>query len=132
LPPGVFAQEACSVGIERWIRWRSLRHCGCCIAVPGSADLHHGLIAAVKADRIDAGFRGPMMCNLPDALSSGYRGGYAGSAAEFESQMVAAIRASVIVVKGLARPAHGNDCQCARKGAFPTKPRPMLRRCKAV
>ena len=41
------------------------------------------------------------MRNLWDALSSGKRGGYAGSAAELESQVVAAIRAGdVIMVKG--------------------------------
>jgi UDP-N-acetylmuramoyl-tripeptide--D-alanyl-D-alanine ligase len=42
-----------------------------------------------------------MMRNLWDALSSGKRGGYAGSAAELESQVVSAIRAGdVIMVKG--------------------------------
>jgi UDP-N-acetylmuramoyl-tripeptide--D-alanyl-D-alanine ligase len=55
------------------------------------ADLHHGLIAAVKTDCIGAVFRGPMMCNLSDALSSGDRGGYAQRADGLESQMRLAI-----------------------------------------
>jgi UDP-N-acetylmuramoyl-tripeptide--D-alanyl-D-alanine ligase len=69
---------------------------------PSSADLHRGLQEAVKANGIDTVFCcGPMMRNLWDALSSGKRGGYAGSAAELESQVVAAIRAGdVIMVKG--------------------------------
>jgi UDP-N-acetylmuramoyl-tripeptide--D-alanyl-D-alanine ligase len=44
---------------------------------------------------------GPMTRNLPDALSSGQRGGYAGTAAELESMVFAAIRdGDVIMVKG--------------------------------
>jgi UDP-N-acetylmuramoyl-tripeptide--D-alanyl-D-alanine ligase len=69
---------------------------------PASADLHRGLNEAVKSNNIDTVFCcGPMMRNLWDALSSGKRGGYAGSAAELESQVVSAIRAGdVIMVKG--------------------------------
>jgi UDP-N-acetylmuramoyl-tripeptide--D-alanyl-D-alanine ligase len=69
---------------------------------PSSADLHRGLDEAVKANAIDMVFCcGPMMRNLWDTLSSGKRGGYAGSAAELESQVVAAVRAGdVIMVKG--------------------------------
>jgi UDP-N-acetylmuramoyl-tripeptide--D-alanyl-D-alanine ligase len=69
---------------------------------PASADLHRGLNEAVKINSIDTVFCcGPMMRNLWDALSSGYRGGYAGSAAKLEAQVVAAIRAGdVIMVKG--------------------------------
>ena len=69
---------------------------------PSSAELHRALHEAVKAGGIDMVFCcGPMMRNLWDALSSGKRGGYAGSAAELESQVVAAIRAGdVIMVKG--------------------------------
>ena len=67
-----------------------------------SAELHRALHEPVKAGGIDLVFCcGPMMRNLWDALSSGKRGGYAGSAAELESQVVAAIRAGdVIMVKG--------------------------------
>jgi UDP-N-acetylmuramoyl-tripeptide--D-alanyl-D-alanine ligase len=66
------------------------------------AELHRGLVEAVKANAIDLVFCcGPLMRNLWDALSTGKRGGYAGSAAELESQVVAAIRAGdVIMVKG--------------------------------
>jgi UDP-N-acetylmuramoyl-tripeptide--D-alanyl-D-alanine ligase len=69
---------------------------------PASADLHRGLDEAVKSNGIDLVFCcGPAMRNLWDALSSGKRGGYAGSAAELESQVVSAVRAGdVIMVKG--------------------------------
>jgi UDP-N-acetylmuramoyl-tripeptide--D-alanyl-D-alanine ligase len=65
------------------------------------ADLHRGLNEAVKANGIDAAFCGLMMRNVWDALSSGKRGGYAGSAAELESQVAAGLRTGdVIMVKG--------------------------------
>jgi len=69
---------------------------------PSSPELHRGLNEAVKVNAIDTVFCcGPMMRNLWDALSSGKRGGYAGSAAELESQVVGAVRAGdVIMVKG--------------------------------
>jgi UDP-N-acetylmuramoyl-tripeptide--D-alanyl-D-alanine ligase len=69
---------------------------------PAGADLHRGLHEAVKANGIDLVFCcGPLMRNLWDALSSGKRGGYAGSSAELESQVVVAVRSGdVIMVKG--------------------------------
>lgn len=69
---------------------------------PTSAELHRGLIEAVNANAIDMIFCcGPLMRNLWDALSSGKRGGYAEGSAALESQVVAAVRASdVIMVKG--------------------------------
>ncbi|KIZ38908.1 MULTISPECIES: UDP-N-acetylmuramoylalanyl-D-glutamyl-2,6-diaminopimelate--D-alanyl-D-alanine ligase [Rhodopseudomonas] len=69
---------------------------------PTSAELHRSLAETVQAHAVDTVFCcGPMMRNLWDALSSGKRGGYAGSSAELESQVVAAIRAGdVIMVKG--------------------------------
>jgi UDP-N-acetylmuramoyl-tripeptide--D-alanyl-D-alanine ligase len=69
---------------------------------PTAAQLHRGLIEAVKANHVDLVYCcGPLMRNLWDALSSGKRGGYAGSAAALESQVVAAIRAGdAIMVKG--------------------------------
>jgi UDP-N-acetylmuramoyl-tripeptide--D-alanyl-D-alanine ligase len=69
---------------------------------PTSAQLHRGLIDAVKANHIDLVYCcGPLMRYLWDALSSGKRGGYAESAAALESQVVAAIRAGdAIMVKG--------------------------------
>jgi UDP-N-acetylmuramoyl-tripeptide--D-alanyl-D-alanine ligase len=67
-----------------------------------AAQLHRGLIEAVRANHIDLVYCcGPLMRNLWDALSSGKRGGYAGSADALESQVLAAIRAGdVIMVKG--------------------------------
>jgi UDP-N-acetylmuramoyl-tripeptide--D-alanyl-D-alanine ligase len=69
---------------------------------PTAAELHRGLIDAVKANHIDLVYCcGPLMRNLWDALSSGKRGGYAESAAALESQVVAAIRGGdAIMVKG--------------------------------
>jgi UDP-N-acetylmuramoyl-tripeptide--D-alanyl-D-alanine ligase len=67
-----------------------------------SAKLHRGLNDAIKADHIDLVYCcGPQMKNLWDALSTGKRGGYADSAANLETQIVAAIRAGdAIMVKG--------------------------------
>jgi UDP-N-acetylmuramoyl-tripeptide--D-alanyl-D-alanine ligase len=69
---------------------------------PTGAQLHRGLIDAVRANHIDLVYCcGPLMRNLWDALSSGKRGGYADSAAALESQVLAAIRAGdAIMVKG--------------------------------
>jgi len=69
---------------------------------PTGAALHCGLIDAVNANHIDLVYCcGPLMRNLWDALSTGKRGGYAGSAADLEAQAVAAIRAGdAIMVKG--------------------------------
>jgi UDP-N-acetylmuramoyl-tripeptide--D-alanyl-D-alanine ligase len=69
---------------------------------PTAAELHRGLIEAVRANHIDLVYCcGPLMRNLWDALSSGKRGGYAESAAALESQVLAAIRAGdAIMVKG--------------------------------
>jgi UDP-N-acetylmuramoyl-tripeptide--D-alanyl-D-alanine ligase len=69
---------------------------------PTSPALHAGLLEAVKANNIDLVYCcGPLMRHLWDALSTGKRGGYAGSAAELEAQAVAAIRSGdAIMVKG--------------------------------
>jgi UDP-N-acetylmuramoyl-tripeptide--D-alanyl-D-alanine ligase len=69
---------------------------------PTAAELHRGLIDAVRANHIDLVYCcGPLMRNLWDALSSGKRGGYAESAVALETQVVAAIRAGdAIMVKG--------------------------------
>jgi len=69
---------------------------------PTAAQLHRGLIDAVKANHVDLVYCcGALMRNLWDALSSGKRGGYAESAEALESQVLAAIRAGdVIMVKG--------------------------------
>jgi UDP-N-acetylmuramoyl-tripeptide--D-alanyl-D-alanine ligase len=69
---------------------------------PTGAALHGGLLEAIKANHIDLVYCcGPLMRNLWDALSTGKRGGYAGSAAALEAQAVAAIRAGdAIMVKG--------------------------------
>jgi UDP-N-acetylmuramoyl-tripeptide--D-alanyl-D-alanine ligase len=69
---------------------------------PTGAQLHRGLIDAVKANHVDLVYCcGPLMRNLWDALSSGKRGGYAGNSAALESQVVSAIRAGdAIMIKG--------------------------------
>jgi UDP-N-acetylmuramoyl-tripeptide--D-alanyl-D-alanine ligase len=69
---------------------------------PTSPALHRGLNDAVKANQIDLVYCcGPLMRNLWDALSTGKRGGYAGSAADLEAQVVAAIHAGdSIMIKG--------------------------------
>jgi UDP-N-acetylmuramoyl-tripeptide--D-alanyl-D-alanine ligase len=69
---------------------------------PTGAELHRSLNEAVRANHIDLVYCcGPLMRNLWDALSTGKRGGYAGSAAELEAQAVGAIRAGdAIMVKG--------------------------------
>jgi UDP-N-acetylmuramoyl-tripeptide--D-alanyl-D-alanine ligase len=69
---------------------------------PTGAELHRGLIEAVKANHIDLVYCcGPLMRYLWDALSSGKRGGYAENSAALESQVVAAIRAGdAIMIKG--------------------------------
>src|SRR3954454_20908377 len=69
---------------------------------PTAAQLHRGLIEAVRANHIDLVYCcGPLMRNLWDALSTGKRGGYADTAAVLESQVLAAIRAGdAIMVKG--------------------------------
>ena len=69
---------------------------------PTGPALHHGLIDAIKANRIDLVYCcGPLMRNLWDALSTGKRGGYAESAAALEAQAVSAIRAGdAVMIKG--------------------------------
>ena len=69
---------------------------------PTAAQLHRGLIDAVRANHVDLVYCcGPLMRNLWDALSTGKRGGYADSADALESQVLAAIRAGdAIMVKG--------------------------------
>lgn len=64
--------------------------------------LHAGLLDAVESNKVDLIFCcGPLMRNLWDALSTGKRGGYAGTATALESQVLTAIRAGdAILVKG--------------------------------
>ena len=69
---------------------------------PTSPALHSGLLEAIQTNHIDLVYCcGPLMRNLWDALSTGKRGGYAGSAADLEAQALQAIRAGdAIMVKG--------------------------------
>ncbi len=69
---------------------------------PTGSALHESLAEAVAANRIDLVYCcGSLMRNLWDALSAGKRGGYAGSSASLEAQVVSAIRAGdAIMVKG--------------------------------
>jgi UDP-N-acetylmuramoyl-tripeptide--D-alanyl-D-alanine ligase len=96
------------------------------------ADLHRGLNEAVKTNRIDVAFCTPMMRNLWDALSSRCRGGYAG--VRPNSNRNGSPRSGpggVIMVKG-SLGSRMETIVNALERAFPTKPRPMLRRRKAV
>ena len=66
-----------------------------------AADRHRGLNKAVNARRIDTALCcGAMLRDVCDALSSGRRGGYAGSAAELESPLVVAIGAGDVMAEG--------------------------------
>ena len=67
-----------------------------------AAQLHRGLIDAVRANHIDLVYCcGALMGNLWDALSTGKRGGYAVNSEALELQVLAAIRpGDVIMVKG--------------------------------
>lgn len=69
---------------------------------PDAAELHRGLLDAVSAARIDLVFcAGPLMHELWSALPSVVRGGYAETAAEIESELVAAVRpGDAIMIKG--------------------------------
>ena len=69
---------------------------------PDAAELHRGLLDAVSAARIDLVFcAGPLMHELWNALPSVVRGGYAETAAEIESELVAAVRpGDAIMIKG--------------------------------
>jgi UDP-N-acetylmuramoyl-tripeptide--D-alanyl-D-alanine ligase len=69
---------------------------------PTGPELHRGLVEAIKANHVDLVYCcGPLMRNLWDALPTGKRGGYAGSAAGLDAQVVGAIRAGdAIMVKG--------------------------------
>ena len=71
---------------------------------PTGPALHAGVLEAIQANQIDLVFCcGPLMRNLWDALSTGKRGGYAGSAADLEAQALSAIRpGDAIMVKGIA------------------------------
>jgi UDP-N-acetylmuramoyl-tripeptide--D-alanyl-D-alanine ligase len=71
---------------------------------PTSADLHRGLIDAICQNGIDLVYcAGPLMAALWDALPSARRGGYAKTAGELESQVVAAVHAGdAIMIKASA------------------------------
>jgi UDP-N-acetylmuramoyl-tripeptide--D-alanyl-D-alanine ligase len=71
---------------------------------PTSADLHRGLIDAICQNGIDLVYcAGPLMAALWDALPSARRGGYAKTAVELESQVVAAVHAGdAIMIKASA------------------------------
>jgi UDP-N-acetylmuramoyl-tripeptide--D-alanyl-D-alanine ligase len=69
---------------------------------PDAADLHRGLAEAVSAANVDSVFcAGPLMRDLWESLPAAVRGGYAESAEELESLVVAAIQAGdAIMIKG--------------------------------
>ncbi len=65
-------------------------------------DLHRGLAAPIEAANVDLVYcSGPQMHALWEALPSGRRGGYAGTAAELEPAVLDAIRdGDAVMVKG--------------------------------
>jgi UDP-N-acetylmuramoyl-tripeptide--D-alanyl-D-alanine ligase len=67
-------------------------------------ELHRGLVDPIRQNAIDLVYcAGPLMAALWQALPPGRRGGYAGSAAELEAQVVAAIRGGdAVMVKASA------------------------------
>jgi UDP-N-acetylmuramoyl-tripeptide--D-alanyl-D-alanine ligase len=69
---------------------------------PDAGDLHRGLADAIIAAKVDVVFcAGPLMRELWEALPAAMRGGYAESAAEIESEVVAAVRGGdAVMVKG--------------------------------
>ena len=69
---------------------------------PDAEELHRGLVEAIVAAKVDVVFcAGPLMRELWEALPAAMRGGYAESAAEIESEVVAAVRGGdAIMVKG--------------------------------
>ena len=66
------------------------------------AELHRGLIDSIVTDAVDLVFcSGPLMHALWQALPSERRGGYAGTSATLEAEVLGAVRAGdVIMVKG--------------------------------
>jgi UDP-N-acetylmuramoyl-tripeptide--D-alanyl-D-alanine ligase len=97
-----------------------------------AADRHRGLNKAVNAHGIDTALCcSAMQRDVCDALSSGKRGGYAGSAAELESRLIVAIGAGDVRAEG-SLGWRMKTLSTRSKSAFPTKPRATMRRCKAV
>jgi UDP-N-acetylmuramoyl-tripeptide--D-alanyl-D-alanine ligase len=98
-----------------------------------AADRHRGLNKAVNARGIDTALCcGAMLRDVCDALSSGKRGGYAGSAAELESPLIVAIGTGDVVIAEESLGWRMRPLSTRSKSAFPTKPRAAMRRCKAV
>ena len=71
---------------------------------PTGADLHRGLVDAIRDNEVDLVYcAGPLMAALVAGSSLGRRGGYANSAAELEPQVVAAVRSGdALMVKASA------------------------------
>jgi UDP-N-acetylmuramoyl-tripeptide--D-alanyl-D-alanine ligase len=71
---------------------------------PTSEDLHRGLIEEIRRNGVDLVYcAGPLMAALWETLPSARRGGYAGTAAELEPQVVTAVRAGdAVMVKASA------------------------------
>jgi UDP-N-acetylmuramoyl-tripeptide--D-alanyl-D-alanine ligase len=95
---------------------------------PTGADLHRGLIDAIRHNGIDLVYcAGPLMAALWDVLPSARRGGYAKTAVELEPQVVAAVRAGdVIMVKASAGSRMGPIVKAlVRRHSFATAPEPV-------
>jgi UDP-N-acetylmuramoyl-tripeptide--D-alanyl-D-alanine ligase len=94
---------------------------------PTGADLHRGLIDAIRDAEIDLVYcAGPLMAALWEALPSARRGGYANTAAELEPQVVAAVRAGdALMVKASAGSRMGPIVKAlVRRHSVTTAPEP--------
>jgi UDP-N-acetylmuramoyl-tripeptide--D-alanyl-D-alanine ligase len=90
-------------------------------------DLHRGLVDPIRENAIDLVYcAGPLMAALWQALPPGRRGGYAGSAAELEAQVVAALRAGdALMVKASAGSRMGPIVKALlHRYSVPTAPAP--------
>jgi UDP-N-acetylmuramoyl-tripeptide--D-alanyl-D-alanine ligase len=94
---------------------------------PTSADLHRGLVDAIRDNAIDLVYcAGPLMAALWQALPSACRGGYAKAAAELEPLVVAAVRAGdALMVKASAGSRMGPIVKAlVRRHSVTTAPEP--------
>ena len=98
---------------------------------PTSEDLHRGLVEAIRDNGIDLVYcAGPLMAALWEALPAARRGGYAKSAAELESLVVAAVRAGdALMVKASAGSRLGPIIKAlVRRHSVTTAPEPAQAR----
>ena len=92
-----------------------------------AADRHRGLNKAVNARGVDTALCcGAMLRDVCDALSSGKRGGYAGSAAELESPLIVAIGTGDVIMAEGSPGWRMKPLSTRSKSAFPSKSRAAM------